>query len=225
MKSQTSLSLEAALGYTFREPRLLREALTHRSYGTPHNERLEFIGDGVLNCCIALALYEKFPDLPEGQLSRMRANLVSQPALHALAQRLDVSQFLRIGEGEEKSGGRERPSMLADAVEAIFGAILLDSSFEAAQTVIHRLYVNRIAQVNPREGGKDAKTRLQEFMQSKHHPLPVYSVERVDGEAHAQIFTVRCSVPPLAQEATGSGSSRRAAEQQAASAVLARLGV
>jgi ribonuclease III len=219
------LGLEASLGYTFREPRLLREALTHRSFGTPNNERLEFIGDGVLNCTIALALYSKFPDLPEGQLSRMRANLVSQPALHSLAQRLDVSQHLRIGEGEEKSGGRERPSMLADALEAVFGAILLDSGFEAAQTTINRLYVNRISQVNPREGGKDAKTRLQEFMQSKHLPLPVYTVERVDGEAHAQMFTVRCSVPQVEQEATGRGPSRRAAEQQAANAVLNKLGV
>ena len=219
------MSLEAALGYTFREPRLLREALTHRSFGTPNNERLEFIGDGVLNCAIALALYEKFPELPEGQLSRMRANLVSQPALHSLAQRLDISQHLRIGEGEEKSGGRERPSMLADALEAIFGSILLDSGFEAAQTTINRLYLNRIAQVNPREGGKDAKTRLQEFMQSKHFPLPVYTVERVDGEAHAQMFTVRCSVPQVEQEATGRGPSRRAAEQQAAHAVLGKLGV
>ena len=219
------MSLEAALGYTFREPRLLRDALTHRSFGTPHNERLEFIGDGILNCVIAVALFEKFPELPEGQLSRMRANLVSQPALHSLAQRLDISHHLRIGEGEEKSGGRERPSMLADALEAIFGSILLDSGFEAAQTTINRLYLNRISQVNPREGGKDAKTRLQEFMQSKHYPLPSYTVERVDGEAHAQVFTVRCSVPQVEQQATGSGQSRRAAEQQAASAVLNKLGV
>ncbi len=219
------MSLEASLGYTFREPRLLREALTHRSFGTPHNERLEFIGDSVLNCTIALALFEKFQELPEGQLSRMRANLVSQPALHSLAQRLDISQHIRIGEGEEKSGGRERPSMLADALEAVFGAILLDSGFDAAQATINRLYVARIAQVNPREGGKDAKTRLQEFMQSKHLPLPTYTVERVDGEAHAQVFTVRCSVPQVDQEAVGRGSSRRAAEQQAANAVLNKLGV
>jgi ribonuclease III len=218
------LSLEADLGYTFREPHRLREALTHRSFGTPHNERLEFIGDGVLNCVIALALYDKFPELPEGQLSRMRANLVSQPALHSLAQRLDISLHLRIGEGEEKSGGRERPSMLADALEAIFGSIVLDSGFEAAQNTINRLYQNRIAQVNPQEGGKDAKTRLQEFMQSKHFPLPTYKVERVDGEAHAQMFTVRCIVAQVNQEGTGSGPSRRAAEQQAANAVLNKLG-
>jgi ribonuclease III len=220
-----SLSLEAALGYTFREPRLLRDALTHRSFGTPHNERLEFIGDGVLNCTIALSLFEKFPELPEGQLSRMRANLVSQPALHSLAQRLDISQHLRIGEGEEKSGGRERPSMLADAVEAIFGAILLDSGFEATQNTINRLYAQRIAAVNPREGGKDAKTRLQEHMQAKHRPLPTYSVERVDGEAHAQVFTVRCTVQPTGETGVGQGASRRAAEQMAATDVLTKLGV
>jgi ribonuclease III len=219
------LSLEAAIGYTFREPRLLREALTHRSFGTPHNERLEFIGDGVLNCTIALALFERFPELPEGQLSRMRANLVSQPALHSLAQRLDIPQHIRIGEGEEKSGGRERPSMLADALEAVFGAILLDSGFDAAKTTINRLYVQRISQVNPREGGKDAKTRLQELMQSKHLPLPVYAVDRVDGEAHAQMFTVRCAIQHENQEATGRGPSRRAAEQMAAAAVLNKLGV
>lgn len=217
------MSLEAALGYTFREPRLLREALTHRSFGTPHNERLEFIGDGVLNCTVALALYNKFPELPEGQLSRMRANLVSQPALHSLAQRLDISHHLRIGEGEEKSGGRERPSMLADAVEAIFGAILLDSGFDAAQATINRLYVQRISAVNPREGGKDAKTRLQEHMQSKHQPLPAYVVERVDGEAHAQMFTVRCTIQS-GESGSGQGASRRAAEQMAAAAVLAKLG-
>ncbi|MGL5003878.1 MAG: ribonuclease III [Casimicrobium sp.] len=217
------MSLEAALGYTFREPRLLREALTHRSFGTPHNERLEFIGDGVLNCTIALALYEKFPELPEGQLSRMRANLVSQPALHSLAQRLDISEHLRIGEGEEKSGGRERPSMLADAVEAIFGAILLDSGFEAAQGTINRLYLQRIAAVNPREGGKDAKTRLQELMQSKHQPLPSYAVERVDGEAHAQVFSVRCTIQS-GESGMGQGASRRAAEQMAAATVLTKLG-
>ncbi len=218
------MSLEASLGYTFREPRLLREALTHRSFGTPHNERLEFIGDGVLNCTIALALYNRFPELPEGQLSRMRANLVSQPALHSLAQRLDISEHLRIGEGEEKSGGRERPSMLADAVEAIFGAILLDSGFESAQATINRLYIQRISAVNPKEGGKDAKTRLQEYMQSKHQPLPNYSVERVDGEAHAQVFTVRCSIQS-GESGSGQGASRRAAEQMAASAVLAKLDV
>ncbi len=219
------MSLESALGYTFRDPRLLRDALTHRSFGTPHNERLEFIGDSVLNCAVALALFEKFPELPEGQLSRMRANLVSQPALHSLAQRLDVSKHLRIGEGEEKSGGRERPSMLADAVEAIFGAILLDSGFDAAQATINRLYVQRISAVNPREGGKDAKTRLQELMQSKHQPLPSYSVERVDGEAHAQMFTVECSIASLKETGVGQGASRRAAEQMAAAAVLAKLGV
>jgi ribonuclease III len=217
------LSLEAALGYTFRDPRLLRDALTHRSFGTPNNERLEFIGDGVLNCTVALALFTKFPELPEGQLSRMRANLVSQPALHSLAQRLDISEHLRIGEGEEKSGGRERPSMLADAVEAIFGAILLDSGFESAQTTINRLYAQRIASVNPREGGKDAKTRLQEHMQAKHQPLPSYTVERVDGEAHAQMFTVRCTVMIANTSAVGQGASRRAAEQMAAAAVLTKL--
>jgi ribonuclease III len=219
------LSLEAALGYVFREPRLLREALTHRSFGVPHNERLEFIGDGVLNCTIALALYERFPDLPEGQLSRMRANLVSQPALHSLAQRLDISTHIRIGEGEEKSGGRERASMLADTLEALFGAIMLDSGFEAARATINRLYTHRISQVNPNEGGKDAKTRLQEHMQSRRMPLPTYTVERVDGEAHAQLFTVRCNVELEKQEASGRGPSRRAAEQMAAASVLNKLGI
>lgn len=197
--------------------------MTHRSFGAPNNERLEFIGDGVLNCAIALALFDKFPELPEGQLSRMRANLVSQPALHSLAQRLDISEHLRIGEGEEKSGGRERPSMLADAVEAIFGAILLDSDFEAARSTINRLYAQRIASVNPREGGKDAKTRLQEHMQAKHQPLPSYTVERVDGEAHAQMFTVRCLITLPRESGVGQGASRRAAEQMAAAAVLTKL--
>jgi len=219
------MSIEASLGHVFVEPRLLREALTHRSFGQPHNERLEFIGDSVLNCVIALALFERFSDLPEGQLSRMRANLVSQPALHALAVRIDLPEHLRIGEGEEKSGGRDRPSILADALEAVFGAIMLDSGFDAAREVILRLYAQRLAAVNPREGGKDPKTRLQEYMQGRHLPLPSYAVERVDGEAHAQVFTVRCSVRDLGKEGIGTGSSRRAAEQQAAEAVLRQLGL
>ncbi|MCS6997021.1 MAG: ribonuclease III [Casimicrobiaceae bacterium] len=218
------MSLESELGYVFIEPKRLTEALTHRSFGQPHNERLEFIGDSVLNCVIALALFERFPALPEGQLSRIRANLVSQPTLHALALRLDLPQHLRIGEGEEKSGGRERPSMLADALEAIIGAIALDGGFEAAHRVVLRLYEHRLAAIDPREGGKDPKTRLQEYLQGRHLPLPVYRVERIEGEAHAQLFTVRCSVTSLGHETQGRGSSRRAAEQQAAEALLKLLG-
>lgn len=212
------------LGYRFAEPALLDQALTHRSYGLPHNERVEFIGDSVLNCVIAGLLYHRFPDLPEGQLSRLRANLVNRDTLHELALGLNLGALLRLGEGEARSGGARRPSILADALEAVLGAIFLDGGFAAVQEVIARLYADPLSRLAVGEKSKDAKTRLQEFLQGRRLPLPVYSVVEITGEAHAQTFGVCCEVGNLGIRARGTGRSRRAAEQEAAQAALEALG-
>ena len=215
--------LEQRLGYAFRDPSLLARALTHRSFAADHNERLEFVGDGVLNCAIAATLYERFPRLPEGDLSRLRANLVNRDSLLMRAQEIGLAGLIRLGEGELKSGGASRPSILADAAEAVFGAIFLDGGFEAARTVIERCYAGAVAAVDPTASGKDAKTRLQEWLQAKGMPLPEYAIAAIDGEAHRQMFTVTCRVQALRHETTGQGSSRRIAEQEAARAALAAL--
>lgn len=214
---------QVALGYRFSNPGLLAQALTHRSFGTPHNERLEFIGDSVLNCVVARALFDRFPELDEGTLSRLRAGLVKQDALHAHAQSLSLGDLLRLGEGELRSGGHRRPSILADALEAVFGAIFLDAGFDAASGVIDRLYAESIAAIDPRTAGKDPKTALQEWLQARRHPLPNYEMAQVRGEAHAQEFEVSCRIPALMLETKGRGASRRAAEQQAARAALDRI--
>ncbi len=215
--------LTASLGYRFTNPRLLEQALTHRSYGAPHNERVEFIGDSVLNCVIASLLYHRFVDLPEGQLSRLRANLVNRETLHELALKLDLGAHLRLGEGEARSGGAQRPSILADALEALFGAIYLDGGFEAACRAISHLYAEPLSRLATGENSKDPKTRLQEFLQGRKLPLPAYSVVQITGEAHAQTFQVRCDVENLGVTAVGTGRSRRAAEQEAALAALERV--
>lgn len=215
--------LEKALAYSFRQPELLRQALTHRSHSSPHNERLEFLGDSVLNCSVATLLYQHFPALKEGELSRLRANLVRQEALADIAAALGLGDALRLGEGELKSGGFRRPSILADALEAIFGAIYLDAGFDAARATIERLYQSRIGQIDPRQSGKDAKTALQEWLQGRRLPLPHYELLETHGEAHAQEFVVVCSIPPIDLQVTGRGGSRRAAEQDAAQSALARL--
>ncbi|QSI75760.1 ribonuclease III [Niveibacterium microcysteis] len=214
---------QEALGYHFSSPALLAQALTHRSFGTPHNERLEFIGDSVLNCVVARALFDRFPELDEGTLSRLRAGLVKQDALHAHALSLSLGDLLRLGEGELRSGGHRRPSILADALEAVFGAIFLDAGFDAASGVIDRLYAESIAAIDPRTAGKDPKTALQEWLQARRHPLPNYEMAQVRGEAHAQEFEVSCRIPALMLETKGRGASRRAAEQQAARAALDRI--
>lgn len=214
---------QVALGYRFSNPGLLAQALTHRSFGTPHNERLEFIGDSVLNCVVARALFDRFPELDEGTLSRLRAGLVKQDALHAHALSLSLGDLLRLGEGELRSGGHRRPSILADALEAVFGAIFLDAGFDAASGVIDRLYAESIAAIDPRTAGKDPKTALQEWLQARRHPLPNYEMAQVRGEAHAQEFEVSCRIPALMLETKGRGASRRAAEQQAARAALDRI--
>lgn len=216
-------ALTAALGYSFSDLSLLQNALTHRSFGIPNNERLEFIGDGILNCVIALALYRRYPALAEGDLSRLRANLVRQDALHQLAISLNLGRFLRLGEGELKSGGSQRPSILADGVEALIGAIYLDGGFETAQSVIARLYLPLFDELVPGRVEKDAKTRLQEWLQGRKKALPRYQLIEASGAAHEQRFEVACEIdnPPL--RITGQGSSRRLAEQAAADGALKAL--
>lgn len=216
-------ALEQRLGYTFRDPALLSRALTHRSHSAEHNERLEFVGDAVLNCVIAATLYRRFPRLPEGDLSRIRANLVNRDCLLLRANELGMAGLVRLGEGEIRSGGTSRPSILSDATEAVFGAIFLDSGFEAARAVIENCYAEAINAVDPSASGKDPKTRLQEWLQAKGMPLPEYAIAAIDGEAHRQTFTVSCRVRALGRETTGHGASRRVAEQEAARAALDEL--
>jgi ribonuclease-3 len=208
--------LQQALGYTFSRPDLLAQALTHRSYGALNNERLEFLGDSVLNCSVARALYDAFPDLPEGSLSRLRANLVRQETLAEIAAALKLGDSLRLGEGELKSGGFRRPSILADALESLFGAVFLDAGFDAAQRVVRGLFDPLVAQIDPKASGKDAKTQLQELLQSRRLPLPDYRLVDTEGEAHDQSFTVECVLARPAINTRGVGKSRRAAEQEAA---------
>ena len=212
--------LESRLRYEFRNAELLRQALTHRSHSATHNERLEFLGDSVLNCAVAALLFQRFGKLDEGDLSRVRANLVKQQSLYEIAQALNISDGLRLGEGELRSGGFRRPSILADTLEAILGAIFLDGGFEAAQTVIKRLYVPILDHIDPRTLGKDSKTLLQEYLQGHKIALPTYTVVATHGAAHNQQFEVECTVPKLDVKVSGSGASRRAAEQAAAKKAL-----
>jgi ribonuclease-3 len=211
-----SSSLGESLGHAFRRPELLRQALTHRSFGADHNERLEFIGDAVLDCVIALILFRRFPAMPEGELSRLRSNLVNKETLHRLALSLGLGSSLRLGEGELRSGGAARASILADALEALFGAILVDAGFDAAQAAIQRVYAAELDDVERTGLPKDAKTRLQEWLQGRRLPVPEYSIAAVAGEAHRQSFEVLCRIPALGIAATGTGPNRRAAEQAAA---------
>lgn len=224
LQGESGLSrLVSTLAYTFRQPQLLQQALTHRSYGNPHNERLEFIGDGILDCIVARLLFDAFPQASEGDLSRWRANLVNQRQLAELAQQLQLGHLLCIGDGEEKSGGRQRPSMMADALEALFGAIWLDGGFDAASAAIGRLYQPLIASYNPVTQGKDPKTRLQEWLQGRRQPVPEYHVVRVIGKSHDQQFEVECRLSGFNLTTSGLAGSRRAAEQQAAEAALLHL--
>jgi len=215
--------LEKALDHAFKQPALLQQALTHRSHSSPHNERLEFLGDSVLNCAIAALLYQRFAAINEGDLSRLRANLVRQECLAEIAAELTLGDCLRLGEGELKSGGFRRPSILADALEAIIGAIYLDAGFAAAQATIERLYRSRIEQIDPRDAGKDAKTALQELLQARRLPVPQYNLLDTRGAAHAQEFEVSCAVAAIDLQVKGCGASRRSAEQQAAQAALDKL--
>ncbi|TSE18700.1 Ribonuclease 3 [Tepidimonas alkaliphilus] len=213
-------ALQRRLGHTFANPALLQRALTHRSLSADHYERLEFLGDAVLGLVVATLLVQRLPQGREGDLSRARAALVRQDALHRIALQLGVPALVRLGEGERRSGGSTRPSILADVVEALLGAVYLDAGFEAALAVARRWYDE--AQLGV-AAGKDPKTALQEWLQARRRPLPRYEVVAVHGEAHAQTFEVACSVEGVAQPARGQGPSRRAAEQQAAAAMLQRL--
>jgi ribonuclease III len=222
-----SAHLEARLGHTWQNRELLNQALTHRSFGARNNERLEFLGDGVLNCIIGLMLYQRFPGLPEGRLSRLRANLVNQDTLHEIASGLDLGQHLRLGEGELKSGGAQRPSILADAFESLLGAAFLDAGFDAARGIVERLFAARVEAINPDQQGKDAKTRLQEWLQPRRLGLPDYVLTQTAGQAHAQVFHVECRVSAGANSAkvvtSGHGPNRKTAEQMAAEAALIEL--
>jgi len=215
--------LERAIGHTFSDSSLLQTALTHRSHSSPHNERLEFLGDSILNGVIARQLFDRFPNVPEGDLSRLRANLVRQDSLHQLALSLSLGEFLRLGEGELKSGGSQRPSILADALEALFGAIWLDAGYDAANAIIVQLYGGMLAAIVPGKPIKDAKTRLQEILQGKRLPLPKYSLIGTEGEAHSQQFKIACEIDSMKICTEGSGGSRRAAEQMAAECALERM--
>ena len=212
--------LQTKIGHVFSNVSLLHQALTHRSHSISHNERLEFLGDSVLNCVVASLLFQKYSKIDEGDLSRVRANLVKQQSLYEIAIRLDLAQFLRLGEGELKSGGFRRPSILADTLEALFGAIYLDAGFNAARDVICGLYMPILETVDPATLGKDAKTLLQEYLQSKKIALPVYTVAATHGAAHSQEFEVECAIPKLDIQVFGTGGSRRAGEQAAAKMAL-----
>lgn len=211
------------LEYSFNDLSLLDEALTHRSYASRNNERLEFLGDGILNFVIAHELFKLYPDVQEGDLSRLRANLVNKDSLAAIAAYLDLGNVINLGSGELKSGGFRRPSILADAVESIFGAVYCDSGFEACRDLIIRLYADRLASSMDLQSLKDPKTQLQELLQSRHFPLPDYQVTDITGQAHAQIFHVKCSIEDMKIEVTGEGKSRRKAEQIAAQKAIIKV--
>ena len=211
------------LGHVFSRSELLRQALTHRSHGAHNNERLEFLGDGVLDCVIAAALFARYPQLAEGDLTRLRAHLVREETLASIARQLGLDRHLMLGEGEIRSGGQHRPSILADAFEALVGAVFLDGGYDAAAGMVLQCYQGKLDRLDPVTAGKDAKTRLQELLQAEKEALPVYRVMSIDGEAHQQTFQVICEVPSRSLTGTGSGNSRRAAEQQAASVVLQQV--
>ncbi len=216
-------ALEKRLGYRFSNPALLEQALTHRSYGAQHNERLEFLGDGVLGCAVAEELYVRFPRLPEGKLTRLRANLVREEALAEVARALDLAAVIRLGEGELANSAEPRASILADALEAVFGAVFLDGGYAAARRALLRTFGAALDGLDPERPAKDAKTQLQELLQARRRQLPEYRVVHVQGAAHRQSFEVQCAVPDLGVVATGSGTSRQRAEQQAARAMLEKL--
>lgn len=220
-QQQAINTLLKKLEYTFSDPSLLDEALTHRSYSSKNNERLEFLGDGILNFVIAHELFKLYPDVQEGDLSRLRANLVNKDSLAEIAGHLKLGEVIKLGSGELKSGGFRRPSILADAVESILGAVYCDGGFEPCRELIIRLYANRLALSMDLQSLKDPKTQLQELLQSRRFSLPDYQVTKITGQAHAQAFHVRCSIKKMNIEVNGEGKSRRKAEQVAAGRAIA----
>lgn len=215
------LALQERLDHTFTNPKLLAQALTHRSFSSAHNERIEFLGDSVLNLAVAGLLYERLNELPEGDLSRARANLVKQETLHQVAVTLGLPNLLRLGEGEAKSGGQKRPSILADALEAVIGAVYLDAGFEVASALVCRLFKDVEINAQMQAIGKDPKTELQEWLQGNKMSLPIYRIVGTEGAAHKQTFDVECEIVEYRRAERGTGNSRRAGEQAAAVAMLA----
>jgi ribonuclease-3 len=218
-------ALQERLGHGFKDPRLLERAVTHRSFSADHNERLEFLGDSVLNLSVAHWLFEKLNDQAEGDLSRVRANLVKQETLFQLAFDLELSGVLRLGEGEMRSGGQKRPSILADAVEALIGAVYLDADYAAAQALVLRLFKDVTVNPQMQAASKDPKTELQEWLQGRKLQLPLYTVVATRGAAHKQMFEVACDIREMGLSQLGMGTSRRAGEQAAAAAMLETLKV
>ena len=221
VSSPNLLALQKRIEHTFSNPQLLVQALTHRSFSSDHNERLEFLGDSVLNLAVAGLLYERLGELPEGDLSRARANLVKQETLHQVALSLGLPDLLRLGEGEAKSGGQKRPSILADALEALLGAVYLDAGFDVASSLVRRLFKDVEINATMQAIGKDPKTELQEWMQGRKMSLPIYRIVGTEGAAHKQTFDVECEIVEYRRAERGTGNSRRAGEQAAASAMLA----
>ncbi len=213
-------------GYSFRQPELLEQALTHRSVSRKiNNERLEFLGDSILSLVVSAHIYRRFADADEGDLSRIRASLVKQSTLAEVARGIDLGDYIRLGGGELKSGGYRRASILSDALEALIGAVYLDSDFARAEAVVLRLFAPALENIGSRAELKDPKTRLQEYLQAQQHALPDYRVEKTSGKSHSQVFFVSCRIQQPALEGSGSGSSRKKAEQQAAQQVLDKLGL
>ncbi|WGL97519.1 ribonuclease III [Arsenophonus sp. aPb] len=212
--------LQRKLGYAFKQIELLKQALTHRSASSGHNERLEFLGDSILSFVIANDLYHRFPKVDEGDMSRMRATLVRGNTLAELAREFDLGECLRLGPGELKSGGFRRESILADTIEALIGSIFLDSDIQTTEQIVLAWYDTRLIEISPGDKQKDPKTRLQEYLQGRHLPLPSYLVVQVRGEAHDQEFTIHCQVSGIKEPVEGVGSSRRKAEQAAAEQAL-----
>jgi ribonuclease-3 len=216
-------ALQSRIGHRFADPGLLVRALTHRSHGADHNERLEFLGDAVLSLAVSALLFERFAGSDEGDLTRVRAHLVREDSLHKVALSLDLPDVLRLGEGEARGGGAQRASILADALEAVIGAAFLDGGFDAAKAIVQRLFGEVIQTTELAGWAKDAKTELQEWLQARRLPVPVYRIVATRGQAHAQTFDVECAVAPLNLAQQGEGRSRRVAEQEAARRMLDAL--
>lgn len=216
-------ALENKLGYSFNNIELLDEALTHRSYAAKNNERLEFLGDSILNFVIAHELFKLYPDVQEGDLSRLRANLVNRESLATIAKQMELGEVIKLGSGELKSGGFRRPSILADAMESVFGAVFTDGGFDVCRELIIRLYASRLDSPADLESLKDPKTQLQELLQSRRLGLPEYEVKSISGHAHAQQFHVTCNIEQMNIMASGEGKSRRKAEQKAAEKAITEV--
>ena len=216
-------ALQQRIGHRFSDARLLGRALTHRSFGADHNERLEFLGDAVLSLAISSLLFDRFAGSDEGDLTRVRAHLVREDSLHRVALQLGLPEVLRLSDGEARGGGAQRPSILADALEALLGATFLDGGFDAALALVERLFGEIISTTDIASWSKDAKTELQEWLQARRLPVPSYRIRATRGQAHAQTFEVECAVPALALTESGEGRSRRVAEQEAARRMLDAL--